>query len=234
MNIDLSKLEGVKQSNGKTIAACPACRADDGDSAGNHLVIFDNGAFGCARFSGSSPEAREHRKTILQMVGKGEKRRRKAAVKTPPEAFLRLPPTPKEQKPVILGRFGRSFSTYARTSARADTCNVIPEQASEPSEDIVEIAKRMFRAVAVWDDPHGLDFETWNCLRRIDGILSLRDGKGRVAYTASQIDSCIIALRLHADEHPQNAAMLARLREAKKNALSAVTLADRMTKGHRA
>ncbi|MCP5537540.1 MAG: hypothetical protein H7A51_15065 [Akkermansiaceae bacterium] len=67
--LDLSKLPNVQQRGGKTIAACPACRAAGGDKQGNHLVIYDNGKFGCAAHDGDSA----HRKEIFALAGILEK-----------------------------------------------------------------------------------------------------------------------------------------------------------------
>ena len=39
-HLDVGKLENVKQSGGKVIARCPACKELGKDSGGNHLVIF--------------------------------------------------------------------------------------------------------------------------------------------------------------------------------------------------
>ena len=56
-------------------------------------------------------------------------------------------------------------------------------------------------------------------LATIDRVLARRDGKGRVAYTRSEVESCAIGLRRHAGAHPDIDAMLHRLNEAKKTAL---------------
>ena len=45
--LDLDKLENVIERSGKIIARCPACAERGRDSQGNHLVIFDNGAYSC-------------------------------------------------------------------------------------------------------------------------------------------------------------------------------------------
>jgi hypothetical protein len=47
LTLDLDKLENVKKRSGKIIARCPACAERGRDSQGNHLVIFDNGAYSC-------------------------------------------------------------------------------------------------------------------------------------------------------------------------------------------
>jgi len=62
--LDLDKLDNVVERAGKVIARCPACAAKGRDSHGNHLVIFDNGAFSC--IIGDS----NHRKEIYRLARK--------------------------------------------------------------------------------------------------------------------------------------------------------------------
>jgi len=62
LSIDFSKLENTRQLDGKTVAACPACRADGHDKAGDHLVLWPDGRFGCVKFADDT----EHRKRIWQ------------------------------------------------------------------------------------------------------------------------------------------------------------------------
>lgn len=47
MSLDISKLECVKRGASKIEAACPACRKAGNDRTGNHLVVFNTGAYGC-------------------------------------------------------------------------------------------------------------------------------------------------------------------------------------------
>jgi len=62
--LDLKKLDNVIERAGKIIARCPACAAKGRDSQGNHLVIFDNGAYSC--IVGDS----NHRKEIYRLARK--------------------------------------------------------------------------------------------------------------------------------------------------------------------
>ena len=62
--LDIDKLENVVERTGKIIARCPACAAKGRDSQGNHLVIFDNGAYSC--IIGDS----NHRKEIYRLARK--------------------------------------------------------------------------------------------------------------------------------------------------------------------
>ena len=62
--LDVNKLENVVERTGKIIARCPACALKGRDSQGNHLVIFDNGAFSCIIGDAN------HRKEIYQLARK--------------------------------------------------------------------------------------------------------------------------------------------------------------------
>ena len=62
--LDLDKLDNVVERAGKIIARCPACAAKGRDSHGNHLVIFDNGAFSCIIGDAN------HRKEIYHLARK--------------------------------------------------------------------------------------------------------------------------------------------------------------------
>jgi len=62
--LDLTRLECVKHRHGKTTAACPACREAGGDKAGEHLAVFDSGAYHCAADSGDA-----HNRRIFELVG---------------------------------------------------------------------------------------------------------------------------------------------------------------------
>ena len=62
--LDLDKLENVIERSGKIIARCPACAERGRDSQGNHLVIFDNGAYRCIVGDAN------HRKEIYRLARK--------------------------------------------------------------------------------------------------------------------------------------------------------------------
>jgi hypothetical protein len=64
-HLDLSLLEKVKQTGGKTIARCPACAEEERDTAGDHLVIYPSGKFGCVAHEKDG----EHRRRIFDLVG---------------------------------------------------------------------------------------------------------------------------------------------------------------------
>jgi hypothetical protein len=62
--LDLDKLDNVIERSGKIIARCPACAERGRDSQGNHLVIFDNGAYSCIVGDAN------HRKEIYRLARK--------------------------------------------------------------------------------------------------------------------------------------------------------------------
>ncbi|RBP41467.1 hypothetical protein DES53_107299 [Roseimicrobium gellanilyticum] len=66
MKINLTKLTNVeKKEDGRIVARCPACAANDADRKGNNLVVFPDGRFACAAFSGD----KAHNQSILQLLG---------------------------------------------------------------------------------------------------------------------------------------------------------------------
>lgn len=69
MSLDLSKLERVRHRGRKTVARCPACAESEHDHRGEHLVINEDGKFGCVIYPGNSSEAKAHRKQIFALCG---------------------------------------------------------------------------------------------------------------------------------------------------------------------
>ena len=69
MNLNLSKLEGVRCHGKKTIARCPACAKAGKNRKVEHLFVDENGRFGCVVYPGNSPEAKAHRKQIFALCG---------------------------------------------------------------------------------------------------------------------------------------------------------------------
>lgn len=67
-HLDLTKLERVKRQGSKMAAQCPACAEAGLDRAGNHLVIFESGKWGCVVNPGAA--GAEHRKRIWEVAGK--------------------------------------------------------------------------------------------------------------------------------------------------------------------
>lgn len=63
--LDSLKLENIRTKGVKTIAACPACRAAGADEKGDHLIIYQDGRYGCVAHEGDNA----HRKEIFALVG---------------------------------------------------------------------------------------------------------------------------------------------------------------------
>ena len=67
MPLDTSKLVNLKPSGGgKSTSACPECQRLGGDKKGNHLVLFNSGAYGCA-----VDNTQEHSRAIWKLAGLG-------------------------------------------------------------------------------------------------------------------------------------------------------------------
>lgn len=62
--LDPARLEKVRRRTGKLICRCPACAETGGDRAGEHLAVFENGAFHCAVDTSET-----HRKRIFELAG---------------------------------------------------------------------------------------------------------------------------------------------------------------------
>lgn len=67
MRLDILKLENFCKKDSKMVARCPACAEIGQDKQGNHLILYDDGRFGCVRYQGA--DGKEHRKRIFQLVG---------------------------------------------------------------------------------------------------------------------------------------------------------------------
>ena len=73
MKIDTSKLKNAKtvQKDGKPaiVARCPACSEQGLDHTGDHLIIYEDGRFGCVVHGGAEAACQDHRKRVFQLVG---------------------------------------------------------------------------------------------------------------------------------------------------------------------
>jgi hypothetical protein len=67
MSLNISSLEKVRASGGKTVARCPACAEEGNDRSGDHLFINADGAFGCVRHQGCEGDA--HRRRVFELAG---------------------------------------------------------------------------------------------------------------------------------------------------------------------
>jgi hypothetical protein len=72
MSLDVSKLTKVRERKGKTVARCPACALSGGDRKCEHLVINEDGRFGCVVYPGRGPDAKAHRRRIFEICGDRE------------------------------------------------------------------------------------------------------------------------------------------------------------------
>ena len=66
MALDESKLENVRRKGAKLTARCPACAEKGGDRKGEHLDVYENGAYHCVATNGE----KRHGKRIFALVGK--------------------------------------------------------------------------------------------------------------------------------------------------------------------
>ena len=89
MSLDRSKLEKVREVAGGTIARCPACAEDNGDTKGDHLSIDTDGKFCCVLNQGDA--GREHRARIFDLVGVKEPAKEKSNWKALPCAPANAP-----------------------------------------------------------------------------------------------------------------------------------------------
>lgn len=69
MSLEISRLENVCKRGNKTTARCPACAESGHDLSGEHLIVNEDGRFGCVVYSGDSPDARAHRRRIFALCG---------------------------------------------------------------------------------------------------------------------------------------------------------------------
>jgi hypothetical protein len=70
--LDLAKLTNVHRVSKGTQAACPACRAEGKDSAGDNLLIYPTGRYQCARLiKCSAAENHAHNQDIYRLAGAG-------------------------------------------------------------------------------------------------------------------------------------------------------------------
>ena len=67
MALDESKLENVRRKPGKLTARCPACAERGADRKGEHLAVYDDGAYHCVATNGES----RHTKRIFALAGAG-------------------------------------------------------------------------------------------------------------------------------------------------------------------
>ena len=69
--LDESRLGKLTPKGENRIGRCPACAAEGGDETGNHLIIYADGRFGCAKYPkfGDSNDRKRHLATICTIAG---------------------------------------------------------------------------------------------------------------------------------------------------------------------
>jgi hypothetical protein len=113
MSLDISRLENVRTRGDKKIARCPACAEAGHDQKGEHLVINEDGSFGCVIYPGDSVDAKKHRKRIFALCG--DREIKPLIVRSPSVGRLgRVNQSQSAGQPLqtrLLGRVGRAFQT---------------------------------------------------------------------------------------------------------------------------
>jgi hypothetical protein len=138
MSLDISKLEKVRIRGQKTTARCPACAESGGDNKGEHLIMNNQGQFGCVVHAGDGADAKEHRRRIFALCGD---RKPKPLVIHRTEEMLasgrlgrsfQSHPENASLKTGLLGRLGRVFETHLETErARAGNEDRITEKLND-------------------------------------------------------------------------------------------------------
>ena len=88
--LDPDKLKNVHphpRKDGAIECQCPACAEEGRDNSGNHLIVFEDGRFGCV----VNPEDSEHRSRIFALAKRDDLDERRKPL-TPNEAFAQLFP----------------------------------------------------------------------------------------------------------------------------------------------
>lgn len=129
--LDLEKLEHVRQTGGKIIARCPACREAGADRKGEHLAYWpETGKFACSAHAGD----REHRREIWRLAGVREDERREPRRPSPAKLALRLQPRADERRRRAEERWRRSLADAAAKQAeRVFSMDWTPAEAWEDS-----------------------------------------------------------------------------------------------------
>ena len=100
MSLDLAKLNNVRKgADGGVKAGCPACAALGQDNRREHLYIYPDGRFGCAKYRGD----RAHRAVIAKLVGDGKAVKAKSHIVIKPFSY------PERAKKADSGTTGTPF-----------------------------------------------------------------------------------------------------------------------------
>ena len=143
MSIDPKKLINVKKRDGKIIAQCPACLEEGHDSAGNHLVIYPDGKYGCVVNGGDTT----HSKRIYALVGGKSSSGTDCEDSTPRRFTVRAFRVPDSSVILDLGSFERFASSRRRTwtQAAAEPVEELPEVGTSVPEVSQPVGRRHFQ-----------------------------------------------------------------------------------------
>ena len=136
MILDLLKLESCKKNGNNTVARCPACMEMGQDQTGNHLIIYEDGRFGCLIYP--KEEGHEHRRRIFQLVGKKEPIKMKINIKAASQTSQGSNSIKIKN---VLGRLGRHFSSHTHKTLPAKDTKI--EFLIRKYKDIIESRKRL-------------------------------------------------------------------------------------------
>ena len=115
MTTIIDRMENVKRVGKSHRGRCPACAQNGGDQRGEHLMVFEDGRYGCA----AHPNDHEHRSEIWKCMGLPR-----------PEGAIRVPIVP---FPKIRPRTARTVKTESlRINLNTNPKN-IPRSGNHPS-----------------------------------------------------------------------------------------------------
>ena len=155
-----------------------------------------------------------------------------------PRGYLRgssAPPTTKPSKPIRTPRLNWRTLAAEATARIAQAAAPKPTTPAAPAAEVsswralIEAAARMFNATIIPDEEEADDADLRERLAMIAAVLDQRDEQGRIAFTRSEVESCRIGLARYGGTSKAADAMLLRLAEAKRKALTWQVIAARRT-----
>lgn len=80
-----------KGESGNRIGRCPACAAEGADETGNHLIIYQDGRFGCAKYPafGDTGERKRHLAMICTIAGLSDQNQQSPEPEISPEVLAK-------------------------------------------------------------------------------------------------------------------------------------------------
>ena len=146
MSLDLSRLENSRQRGPRIIAQCPACAEKGQDSKGEHLVIMDNGSFGCVVHPGAA--GKQHRQRIFTLVGDETSQKRGACmvrVRRPSHAIS----SKQAGEEVDLGQLGTLGTPFLNPYATREQSHLSDEQQGAYNPYVHSVARNASQASQV-------------------------------------------------------------------------------------